>query len=291
MQTNLALLPRRTFLRFGVTAALLFTTVPLAFPAHAADTVPTIWLIGDSTVKNGTKGQQGWGDPFAAYFDTAKVKVMNRARGGRSSRTYLTEKLWDDVLAQVKPGDYVLMQFGHNDGGSLNDPRERASVKGNGDGAQEVTGKTSGKKETVYSYGWYLRRYIADTRAKGATPIVLSFVPRNIWQGDKVGRGTGSYTTWAEEAAKQGGAAFVNLNEIIAQRYDTIGKDKTAAYFATPDHTHTNPDGAKFNAECVVSGLKALPGSPFLPLLSEQGTAVTPAASTLVVGATTSAKE
>src|SRR5215471_13283085 len=66
---------------------------------------PTLFLIGDSTVNTPTKGVQGWGTPIAAYFDPAKIKVENRARGGRSSRTYFTEGLWEEVRTALKPGD------------------------------------------------------------------------------------------------------------------------------------------------------------------------------------------
>ena len=86
---------------------------------------PTVFTLGDSTVKNGqgngAGGLWGWGDPFQQYFDTAKVVVKNRALGGTSSRTFQTKGLWDEVLKELKKGDFVLMQFGHNDGGAIND--------------------------------------------------------------------------------------------------------------------------------------------------------------------------
>src|SRR5712691_7132723 len=151
----------------------MFTTIPsicllsmilVPMPALAAgpkdvtkvDHLPTLFIIGDSTVKNGTKGQVGWGDPIADDFDKSKIRVVNRALGGRSSRTYLTEGLWDKVLADVQPGDFVIMQFGHNDGGGLSDPRGRASIKGTGDETQEATNARTGEKQSVHSYGWYL---------------------------------------------------------------------------------------------------------------------------------------
>ena len=230
--------------------------------------VPTLFLIGDSTVKNRTKGQLGWGDPLVQHFDATKVKVVNRALGGRSSRTFLTEGLWDKVVTEIKPGDFVLMQFGHNDGGSLNDPKGRASIKGNGDETQEVTNPTTGVKETVHSYGWYLRRYIRDAKAKGATTVVLSPVPRKIWKDDKtVARASGDYGKWAMEAAKQEGAAFVDLNDLIAKRYEALGKEKVETLFGD-EHTHTNAEGAALNAEMVVEGLKSLKDSPFTALLA-----------------------
>jgi lysophospholipase L1-like esterase len=230
--------------------------------------IPTLFLIGDSTVRNHTKGQLGWGDPLVQHFDLAKIKVINRALGGRSSRTFLTEGLWDKVLAEIKPGDYVLMQFGHNDGGSLNDPKGRASIKGNGDETQEVANATTGVKETVHSYGWYLRRYIKDAKSKGATAIVLSPVPRKIWKDDKtVARASGDYGKWAMEAAKQEDVAFIDLNDLIATRYEALGKEKVETLFGD-EHTHTNAAGAEINAEMVVVGLKSLKDSPFTVMLA-----------------------
>src|SRR5438552_10270600 len=84
---------------------------------------PTLFLIGDSTVRNGrgdgSNGQWGWGEPIIDYFDAARINVVNRAVGGLSSRTYLTLGHWSRVMAMLKPGDFVMMQFGHNDNGPL----------------------------------------------------------------------------------------------------------------------------------------------------------------------------
>lgn len=234
---------------------LAFTSIACAEDAAR----PTLFLIGDSTVNNSTKGQMGWGKPIANHFDTNRIDVVNKARGGRSSRTYLAEGLWDEVAGQLKPGDFVLMQFGHNDSGPMDEGRARASIKGNGDESRVVTNKTTGKIETVFSYGWYLRRYISDAKAKGATPIVLSLVARDMWKDGKVIRATDNQTKWAAEAAAQGGAAFIDLNDLTATRYEKAGQERThTQLFGTNDHTHTTPLGAAVNAECVVAGLRAL---------------------------------
>jgi rhamnogalacturonan acetylesterase len=237
---------------------------------------PTLFLIGDSTVKNGTRGQMGWGDPVAAYFDPTKIKVENRARGGRSSRTYLAEGLWDPILAALKPGDFVMMQFGHNDGGSVTGGRARASLKGVGEETQEVVDAATGKKETVHTYGWYLRKYIADARAKGATAIVLSPVPRNIWkEGRTVARASNDYGKWAAEAAKAGGAFFVDLNDLVARYYEAQGPEQVQAmYFGPTDHTHTTPAGAEVTAALVMEGLKGLADCPLSSYLSPKGQSV-----------------
>jgi lysophospholipase L1-like esterase len=228
---------------------------PLA--ADSPATKPTLFLIGDSTVHNRTRGQLGWGDTIATSFDSSKITVTNRALGGRSSRSFLTEGLWDKVLTDIKPGDFVLMQFGHNDGGALDDQKARASLKGGGDESRTVTNKVSGKIETVHTYGWYMRKYISDTKAKGATPIVLSLVPRKIWKDGKVVRGSNDYAKWAAEAAKAEGVAFVDLNDIVAGHYEALGQEKVNGLFAD-EHTHTNEEGAKLNAQSVVEGLRAL---------------------------------
>src|ERR1051325_7522740 len=98
--------------------SLVYAVSVMAEAAEIADArLPTLWLIGDSTVQNGSGngegGLWGWGAPIAEMFDRAKIVVNNHARGGRSSRTFLTEGLWEKVLAEVEPGDFVMMQFGH----------------------------------------------------------------------------------------------------------------------------------------------------------------------------------
>jgi beta-galactosidase len=247
---------------------------PAALPGASDPRLPTLFIIGDSTVKNGSGkgdgGLWGWGHPIAAFFDKTKINVQNRALGGRSSRTFQTEGLWDKVLAAMKPGDFVMMQFGHNDGGPLNTGRARASLKGNGDETQEVVIEATGKNEVIHTYGWYMRKYIADAKAKGAVPIVLSPIPRNMWTDGKVNRASKDYGKWAAEAAKDCGAFFIDLNEIVAKHYDAEGSAKVAAeYFTEKDHTHTTAAGAKLNAACVIEGLKELKDCPLLKYLSD----------------------
>src|SRR5690242_3903457 len=117
---------------------LLILVLLLASVVNAQSPQPehTLFIIGDSTVKNSTEGLQGWGDPIADYFDQKKLRVVNRARGGRSSRTFQTEGLWDQILKELKPGDFVLMQFGHNDGAPIDDQKARGSLPGIGNEIQ-----------------------------------------------------------------------------------------------------------------------------------------------------------
>src|SRR5580698_5792370 len=159
--------------------------------------LPTLFIVGDSTARN--QADLGWGDHFAHYFDTTKINIANRAKAGRSSRSYYNEGLWAAVLAEMKPGDYVLIQMGHNDGGTTHpetDTKARASIKGIGDETVQfplpkpfTTGPIAGQNtDTIFTYGWYIRKYIADARAKKAIPILLTLTIRNIWANDADGK-------------------------------------------------------------------------------------------------------
>ena len=224
---------------------------------------PTLFIVGDSTVKNGTRGQMGWGDPIAKLFDLEKIRVENRARGGRSSRTFQTEGLWDRVLSDSKPGDFVLIQMGHNDGGPLDDAaRARGSIRGIGEETREIDNPITKKKETVHTYGWYLRKYIADARTKGMTPILCSPIPhcpqKNVMKGD-VERS--NYVVWSAQVAEEQKVPFVDLNRIILSHYVGMDpKEIKALYFTPADNTHTSAAGAELNANSVVEGLRALEG-------------------------------
>jgi lysophospholipase L1-like esterase len=222
--------------------------------------LPTLFVVGDSTANNNANGAQGWGDPFVNLFDPRKINVVNRARAGRSSRTFLTEGLWDKVIGDVKRGDFVLIQFGHNDGGPLDTGRARGSLPGLGEETKEIT-KPDGGKEVVHTFGWYNRRFIADVKSKGATPIILSLTVRNIWKDGRVERGSGKFREWAEELARSQNVQFVDVTTLAADRYEAMGEEKVKAMFG-PDHTHTSPAGAELNAALVAEGLRRLKGNP-----------------------------
>jgi lysophospholipase L1-like esterase len=243
-----------------MTTVLLITSILLAAVSTSAQKpLPALFIIGDSTVRNSAAGLEGWGDAIGALFDQTRIRVDNRARGGRSSRTFMTEGLWDQVLAELKPGDFVLMQFGHNDGGAVNDDsRARGSLRGIGDETEEIDNLLTKKHEVVHTFGWYMKKFVADTKAKGATPIVLSPIPRNIWKDRKVERVAGTYGGWAAAVAKSAGAFFFDLNEFVAHQYEGIGPEKVGKEFFLTDHTHTTPSGAQFNARAVAVGISGL---------------------------------
>ena len=231
--------------------------------------LPTIFVVGDSTANNHANGGLGWGDPFIQFFDANQVNVINRARGGRSSRTFITEGLWDNVVSEMKKGDFVLIQFGHNDGGKINDEmRARGSLPGTGEETQEIDNLQTKKHEVVHTYGWYMRKMIAEVKSKGATPIILSLTVRNIWKDGRVERGSGKFSQWAAEIAKSQNVEFIDLTTIIADKYEQLGQEKVKELFAT-DHTHTSPAGAELNAALVVYGIQRMKPSPLKRYLSK----------------------
>ncbi len=259
----------------------------VVLPEPADPALPSLILIGDSTVRNGhddgqgkgPAGQWGWGNPIANYFDAAKINVVNRAVGGLSSRTYVTSGHWQRTLALVKKGDVVLMQFGHNDASAVNDTsRARGTIRGTGDETEEIDNLLTKQRETVHSYGWYLGQYIAQVRAKGATPVVVSLIPRKRWEENgKVRRNADDYAGWAKEVARRENAGFIDLNELAARRYDEIGRDAVMKLFplVTPDESvHTNWAGADLNAQIVVGGIKVLGLRQLVAALNERGRAI-----------------
>ena len=266
--------------------------------------LPSLILVGDSTVRNGhgkgSDGLWGWGAPVADLFDPAKVNVVNRAIGGLSSHTYISQGHWANTLQLIKPGDFVLIQFGHNDGGlnlpgappipdqgfppgaapsappaGLRGPNSRGSLPGVGEETLEVENQFTHQTELVHTFGWYLRKYVADVRAKGATPILCSLVPRKIWVDGHIRRNTDTYRGWTQTVAEEEHVPFIDLNEIVARRYDALGPATVDPLFGDA-HTHTTWAGAVLNAEAVVSGLRALPHYPLDKYLSDKGKAIKP---------------
>lgn len=216
-----------------------------------------VYLIGDSTMANNGNNPNavGWGVAFPSYCDTTRIEIINKARGGRSSRTFTNEGLWNAVKKELKSGDFVLIQFGHNDAGAIDKEKFRGSLKGNGNETQQVVRDSI--TETVHTFGWYMDQFIKETKEKGATPIVLSQTPRNEWPNDKVERRAETYSLWSKESAMKEGALYIDLNDIIATKYEQLGKEKVKTFFPK-DHTHTGIDGATFNAETVAESLKKI---------------------------------
>ncbi len=245
------------------------------------DGKPVVFITGDSTVKNKDKekdGMWGWGAVANTVFDENKINIVNAAKAGRSCRTYLNEGRWEQVYNSLQPGDFVLIQFGHNDTGAIDMPKYRTAIATGLDtchvyqmkaakedlAKQNIIDKTLktnaviGSYEVVYSFGWYLKKFIQDVREKGATPILISLTPRNEWENGRIERRNDSYGAWYRQVVKETGVEFVDLHNLAADFYDKkCGSKAKAGKYFKQDHTHTSLLGAKTNAQCVAKGLRA----------------------------------
>ena len=240
------------------------TTRPVAGSSRKGDN-PVLFLVGNSTMRTGTRGngdngQWGWGYFAQEYFDPEQITVENHALGGTSSRTFY-RKLWPDVLKGIRKGDWVIIELGHNDNGPYDSGRARASIPGIGKDSIHVTIKETGEEETVYSYGEYMRRFIADVKKKGAYPILMSLTPRLAYDdpdSTKVHRVKDKFGGWAQQVAKKAKIPFIDLNEISASKFEKFGKEKTKYMFYL-DRIHTSAFGARVNAESAVQGIREYP--------------------------------
>ncbi len=260
--------------------AMMRNVLPPTYSVQRKGGRPVVFITGDSTVKNSDNdpnGMWGWGSVAYTVFDTTRVEIVNAAQAGRSCRTYLNEGRWDRVYNSLQPGDFVLIQFGHNDIGPINTPKYRGEIATGRDtchvyrmqAAREDLSqqniidqrlKTStqvGSFEVVYSFGWYLKKFIQDVREKGATPILVSLTPRNEWNDGKIERRNDSYGKWYREVVEETGVEFVDMHNITADFLDKKcgSKDKAMKYY-NRDHTHTSLLGARNNALSMMQGLR-----------------------------------
>lgn len=237
---------------------------PFTAPAPVrTDGKPVVWLAGDSTCKNGRgagdNGQWGWGSFFSEYMTDA-VTIANEAVGGLSSRTFYNAN-WSRIRDNIREGDYVIIQFGHNDRAPLGSGRARGTLSGTSDTPEDVVMEKNGSHEKVYSYGHYIRMMIRQAKMRGAVPIVISPTPMNSWKSEKsISRYSDTYSEWCKTVAAEEGVLYIDFNDAAASRYEAIGrKDAQKDYFA--DGVHTYEKGARLYCE-TLAGLLAGSGSP-----------------------------
>lgn len=212
----------------------------------------TVYLIGDSTMSiKETKAypETGWGMPFAYFFDET-VKVDNRARNGRSTKTFISENLWQPVYENLKQGDYVFIQFGHND----------ESVE---------------KKERYAPPAEYqanLERFIRDTKQKGATPVLLTPVSRRKFDKDgNVVETHPVYSDLVRSIAEKQKVAFIDLDRESQELYQEFGPENSRLLFlqlkpgehpnypaGRDDNTHFDELGARLIAQLVLADVRKL---------------------------------
>lgn len=210
-----------------------------------------IYLIGDSTIA--TKEikaypETGWGMPFQYFFDST-VMVENHAKNGRSTRTFISENRWQPIEVKLKKGDYVFMQFGHND---------------------ESKEKTD-RYTTPEEYKKNLNKFITDTRAKGATPVLLTPVSRRKFVEGKQQETHTVYSALVKEVALAEKVAFIDLDALSREYYQNMGEENSKLLFlqleagehpnypeGKIDNTHFSEMGARKIAQIVLTEIKRL---------------------------------
>jgi lysophospholipase L1-like esterase len=211
-----------------------------------------VWLVGDSTMADKevrAYPETGWGMPFETFFDSSVI-VDNRAKNGRSTKSFIDEGLWAKVLDELQEGDYVLIQFGHNDEG------------------KEKLGRYTSPEE----FRTNLRRYVSETRNKKAIPVLITPVARRVF--DSAGQVKESHPVYADvvrEVATQDKAPLIDLDEnskALLQQFGSVHSKWLYNYLDPGEHpnypdghkddTHFDEFGARKMAEIVLAGIRIL---------------------------------
>lgn len=229
---------------------------------------PVLFLVGNSTMRtgtlgNGSNGQWGWGFYVHEYYNEEKITVENHALGGTSPRTFYT-LLWKPILEAVKKGDYVFLELGHNDNGPIDSIRARSSYRPEGklevrEDSISIYNKVTQQQETVYTFGGYMRRFIREIRAKGATPVLFTLTPRNDYEPDdpkRIQRKLADFTPAIYAIGKETNTPVIDLNDISATKLEQYGPWKTNYHFYL-DKIHTSAYGARMNAQSAAEGILA----------------------------------
>lgn len=234
---------KKYFLIPGLFALLALTPPPAKI---------TVYLIGDSTIADKRASafpETGWGTPFKTFFDSSVV-VDNRAKNGRSTKSFIAENLWQPIVDNLRKGDYVFIQFGHND-----------EAKSKGD-----------RYATPDQYKDNLRKFVAETRKKGASPVLLSPVTRRRFddQGNILETHP-EYSPLVKEVALETKTPFIDLDAKSRELLQRFGKENSKYLFlqleprehpnypnGRDDNTHFNELGARLVAQIVLAEVRAL---------------------------------
>jgi lysophospholipase L1-like esterase len=232
-------------IRFGGTllVATSFVTA-LAFRAPGI----TVWLAGDSTMAQkqpDRRPETGWGEALQPCFDSSEVRIANRAMNGRSTRSFIAEGRWHAIVDSLHAGDYVLIQFGHND--------EKAGTD---------------RYASPEDYARNLARFVSDVRAHDAHPVLLTPVVRRKFDGATLQATHGAYPDAARRAAREHHVPLIDMTRASAALVQRLGPDSSRALWlhlepgANPnypagvhDDTHFNPEGARVMAGLALDAM------------------------------------
>ncbi|KAL2814164.1 SGNH hydrolase-type esterase domain-containing protein [Aspergillus granulosus] len=234
----------------------------------------TVYLAGDSTMATGSGGidgmciptltpllpqipsvktnrhlYPGWGDYIASSLS---IPVANHAIGGRSARSYTREGRFQEIADLLQAGDYVVIEFGHNDGGSLSNDNGRTDCPGTGDETCETV--YNGVAETVLTFPKYLENAAALFLEKGAHVLISSQTPNNPWETGEFAYSGSRFVEYARLAAEVAGVEYVDHGAYTASIFESLGLEAVTAFFPN-DHTHTSPEGAQVVADAFLKGV------------------------------------
>lgn len=200
-----------------------------------ADNLPTVYLLGDSTVcDQPSEPYNSWGQMLTRFFKP-NVVIANNAESGESLRSSLGARRLDKVLSTMKRGDYLIIQYGHND----------EKEKGEGIGA-------------FTTYKADLKKFVEGAREHGGSPIVVTPVQRRTFdQAGKIINSHGDYPEAVRQVAREENVPLIDLNAMSKVFYETLGPEKSLLAFKSGDGTHHNNYGSYELAKCIVEGIKA----------------------------------
>jgi lysophospholipase L1-like esterase len=200
-----------------------------------ADDVPTIYLLGDSTVCDQPREPyNSWGQMLPRFFKPG-IAIANHAESGESLRSSLGARRLDKVLSVMKPGDYLFIQYGHND----------EKEKGEGVGA-------------FTTYKADLKKFVDGARQRGGIPVLITPVQRRSFDKDgKITNSHGDYPEAVRQVAREENVPLIDLNAISKPLYEAWGVEASKQAFAPNDNTHHNNYGSYELAKCIVEGIKS----------------------------------
>jgi lysophospholipase L1-like esterase len=202
----------------------------------------TVYLAGDSTMSNYSRSRApraGWGQVFAEMFDE-NIHVKNEASSGRSSKSFIMEGRLKSILNRLKPGDYLFIQFGHND---------------------EKTEDPTRYTNPATTFKSYLKQYIDGARAKGAFPVLVTPVERRVFSADGKAQDThGLYPAAIRELGQQENVPVIDLTTKSKGLFNQLGPEKTKDIFLwlNPNETRNYPNGVKDNTHFQENGAREI---------------------------------
>jgi len=216
----------------------------------AGSQTPTVYVIGDSTASvygSDLYPRMGWAQPMQDYFAPACATIQDKALSGRSSKSFYDEGAWTPIRSALRAGDFVLIQFGHND---------------------EKTDDAARGTDPFTTFQQYLSIYLDDTQAKGATPILLTPINRNNWSGGVLKDTHGDYPAAMRQLAQTRKVSLVDATALTKTYFERIGQAATTLLFmdlaagqfpnypsGNTDNTHLQETGARAIAQMVLADL------------------------------------